>query len=202
LSTRSSTTIIPLPNPEPTPAPNDSEWQAAAAAVKEHLTDWQRPLADARKNGLEPQDVLNLIAVWQSEQAHFQSPLGALHYALRKAEPRHAESGWVGLLPLSEEALRLRRRAEREAQQRRCVADRPAQGDASPDARLRQLEFAFDGRLKGQTVGEVIQRYAVPDAIAARLASYRDHRWSSSLRIGSTLKLALLEHLAGSGVMN
>ena len=195
-------TSIPIPLPSK-PNPTTTEWDAAAAAVRESgITDWQRPLRDAAKNGLAPQAVLDLIAHWRSVQTLLQSPLGALHYALRHAEPRHVAGDWLGLLPISDEVLRLRRRAEREAEQRRhlVAAPKAAPGDTSPELRLRQLEIRFDAELKGQKIGDIVKRCVVPDAIVKRLALFHDQRWSGSLRMAEPLKLALLEHLAAASM--
>ena len=163
------------------------------------LTDWRRAFAASRKNGLEPQDVLGLLAFWQSNTSHFQCPLGAIHYALKTAEPRHRDTTWGEAFPLSAEAERLRRRAEREAQARqRAACTTPGVSDATRvrELRLRQLELEFEPILKGfANLGEVIARYQPPEAIAARLRPYSTQRWSRSLRASDDTRLALLEFL-------
>lgn len=185
-------------HPKPAPATitktelaDSDPWEAAAAAVRNELTDWRKPLDACRRAGLTPDDVLALIAVWRSEQGHLEKPLGALHYALRHAEPRH-RGQWAELLPLKDAVLRERRRASRAAV---AAADPPARVDHSRESRLRQLEFDWTPRLAGLAVSDIVARFSVPPAIAARLEQYGASRWTKGLRMNEAVKLDLLEFL-------
>ena len=175
-STQSSPSYIPYPNPIPSSSPG---WPEAEAAVGKNLNEADRAIADCRKHGLEPSDVLALVEWWKANAGHFRKPSGALDYALRHAKPSQ-RSDWSQAFP--------------------TIAERPGRHPAElkpsdqPDREIlktvRQLELKFPD-LKDMTGDEIAERYELPEALRKRLAGDLKWRYVRS----DALKLDVLKYL-------
>lgn len=91
--TRLNLTLLDSDSTPPSPPPATAElvddWSEVRVVVAEILTDWRKPLRQARANGLTAADALALVAEWERLRptARWNDPPAVLHYKLRTAHP-------------------------------------------------------------------------------------------------------------------
>ncbi len=170
---------------QPAPTP---EWTAAEAAVRlAGVSNWRRSVSDCRKHGLQPSDVLDLVAWWQDHQSEFSRPEGALCYALRNAHPSQRED-WGLAFPRKPEAVQ--RPLAAQGTQSASTADDHLR---AREGRLRQMEFQWEAEVKGLTIPEIVTKFELPAELQTKLARYPT--WEHT-RNADSLRIEVLTHVA------